>query len=110
MQKIIRDDEMGGLFMIPLFVDWKIRRCNVKGCKNIPSTILTKPHPEISAMGLCEDHYQANLTEDGILELRCSAEFDNFDAFDQSDAVCACGADLTRSDMDHGLDVCEECR
>jgi len=29
---IIRDEELGGLMMIPLFQQWNVKRCNIKGC------------------------------------------------------------------------------
>lgn len=80
-QQVIRDEELGGIMMIPLFVDWKIKRCNVKGCTFKPTTILTQPHPTISAMGLCEVHYQNNLDNENNLVLKCTVEFNDYDAF-----------------------------
>jgi hypothetical protein len=52
---IIRDEEMCGLMMIPLFNQWGINRCNVKGCVQKPTTILSGviKYP----FGLCENHY-----------------------------------------------------
>ena len=52
---IIRDDEMGGLMMIPLFVQWNIHRCNIKGCQEKPTTIITGT--EAGMFGMCETHY-----------------------------------------------------
>jgi hypothetical protein len=51
--EIIRDEETFGLMMIPLFVDWGVRRCNVKDCTSKPSTIVTGAHPEANVFGLC---------------------------------------------------------
>ncbi len=79
--KIIRDEEMHGLFMIPLLVDWGIRRCNVDGCKSKPNTIITKPRDDISAMGLCEDCYQLGNVPGGT---NYKLVFDGFDAFKYS--------------------------
>lgn len=52
---IIRDDEMGGLMMIPLFYQWRINRCNVKGCHEKPTTIISGLIA--TNFGLCEKHY-----------------------------------------------------
>ena len=76
--KIIRDEEMGGLFMIPLFVDWNIKRCNVAGCTNKPNTIITQSGEDIPIYGLCEEHFQmANMPGGATFNL----EWDDFDAF-----------------------------
>ena len=58
---IIRDGQQDGfdtpsLFMIPLLVSWGINRCNIKDCKNNPTTIIT--NTEVPVFGLCESHYQ----------------------------------------------------
>ncbi len=79
--KVIRDDELLGFGMIPLFVDWNVRRCNMKDCTNRPSTILTDVHPEVSLAGLCEPHYQEFLQEDGSCQFEGTMTFDDFDAF-----------------------------
>ena len=81
MQHIIRDEECAGIFMIPLFVDWKVRRCNIAGCKEKPSTIITDVHPQVAAAGLCEDHYQEFRQEDGTLSFNVTMTFDDYDAF-----------------------------
>jgi len=54
---VIRDQEMGGLLMIPLFQQWGIRRCNVKDCKEKHTTIIAGVH-EVPKFGLCEKHYK----------------------------------------------------
>ena len=53
---IIRDEESFGIMMIPLFHQWNISRCNVKDCRNKPTTILTGIIER--AIGLCEEHYE----------------------------------------------------
>jgi len=58
----IRDEEFGGLIMIPLLVDWHVRRCNVKDCADKPTTIITGAHPDAPVIGLCEKHYQHSKT------------------------------------------------
>ena len=52
---IIRDDEMGGLMMIPLFQQWNVHRCNIKDCREKPTTIITGT--EAGIFGMCEKHY-----------------------------------------------------
>ncbi len=72
---IIRDEETHGLMMIPLFIDWNIRRCNYKDCKEKPNTIITGT--EAGRFGLCEDHFQlANVPDGATLNL----EFDDYKA------------------------------
>ena len=78
--KIIRDEEGFGMFMIPLFCDWDIRRCNQVNCKKVPNTIITGAHPEAPAFGLCEEHYQMGNVPKGEGH-NYSIEFDNYDAF-----------------------------
>lgn len=58
---IIRDKKQDGsditsVFMIPLLVEWGIKRCNIEYCKNKPTTIII--HTEVPVFGLCESHYQ----------------------------------------------------
>ena len=53
---IIRDDELAGLMMIPLFNQWNINRCNIKYCKEKPTTIITSI-PDVPTFGMCEKHY-----------------------------------------------------
>lgn len=76
--EIIRDEEFGGLTMIPLFCDWSIKRCNVKDCHNKPTTIVTRITPDIPQCGLCEAHFQELNSPDGI---EVTLVFDDFDAF-----------------------------
>ena len=52
---IIRDDEMAGLMMIPLFQQWNIHRCNIKDCTEKPTTIITGT--VAGTFGMCEIHY-----------------------------------------------------
>ena len=78
--KIIRDNELFGLGMIPLLVDWNIRRCNVENCKERPNTIITGT--EAGIFGLCESHYQEGNKPEGTTY---SLEFDEFDAFHQEE-------------------------
>jgi hypothetical protein len=37
--EIIRDEELGGIMMIPLFHQYEITRCNIKDCTDKPTTI-----------------------------------------------------------------------
>jgi len=79
--KVIRDEETHGLMMIPLFVDWGIRRCNVEGCREKPTTIITGLHPNAQHTGWCEKHYQ-EFKNTGTFE--GTIIFDDYDAFKQS--------------------------
>ena len=76
--KIIRDEEGLGLFMIPLFVDWGVRRCNIEGCTSKPTTIITQLEPDVPIVGMCEKHYQEGHQPNGTT---FSFEWDNYDAF-----------------------------
>ncbi len=76
---IIRDKEMGGLAMIPLFCDWHVKRCNVKDCTDVPTTIITGSHPKLPVIGMCEKHFQAANQPDGGQTY--SFITDDFDAF-----------------------------
>ena len=53
--QIIRDEEIGGIMMIPLLSQYQINRCNIKNCKEKPTTICIH---EQADFGLCENHYQ----------------------------------------------------
>lgn len=76
--KIIRDEETFGLMMIPLFHEWGIKRCNVSGCTNKPSTIISELSPDVPVSGWCEDHFQDFKTSG---RFKGTLDFDNFDAF-----------------------------
>jgi hypothetical protein len=75
--KIIRDEQFCGIMMIPLLVDWHIRRCNVKGCIEKPNTIIADPEHEVN-YDLCEKHFQEGAKEGGTT---FTLVFDDFDAF-----------------------------
>jgi hypothetical protein len=64
--EIIRDNEMNGLMMIPLFHQWGINRCNIKDCKEKPSTICV--HEQVT-FGMCEKHYLEG-KEKGTMKLQ----------------------------------------
>lgn len=81
--QIIRDDEMYGLAMIPLLVDYDIKRCNVEGCTDRPNTIILRLAPDIPRAGFCEEHYQQGNTEGGV---KFDLTFDDFDAFTRQPA------------------------
>lgn len=60
---IIRDEDQDGmntpaLSMIPLLVQWKIKRCNWVGCTNSPTTIIAGAGADIPVFGMFEHHYQ----------------------------------------------------
>lgn len=76
--KIIRDDQLFGLGMVPLLIDWNIRRCNVKGCTEKPNTIVSQLSPNVPLCGFCEGHYQEANKEGGA---KFDLAFDDYDAF-----------------------------
>lgn len=58
---IIKDPKQAGMntaaiSMIPLLVSWKIKRCNIAGCTENPTTIVSIK--EAPTFGMCEHHYQ----------------------------------------------------
>lgn len=55
VMNIIRDEEMFGMMMIPLLISWGVKRCNVRDCKDKPTTIITGLIKQ--PFGLCEKHY-----------------------------------------------------
>jgi len=77
---IIRDEHCGGIMMIPLWSQWGIRRCNMQGCRNKPSTIVTgQDAGEAGVFGLCDPHWKQLSSTPGGVDIRL--EFDGFDAF-----------------------------
>ena len=74
---IIRDEEQDGIStpafpIIPLLVQWGIKRCNLAGCKNNPTTIIAGTDAPV--FGMCEHHFQEATKFDGNVKL--SLEFD----------------------------------
>lgn len=53
--QIIRDEEMCGIMMIPLFAQYGVNRCNIKNCTEKHTTICVH---EKETFGLCENHYK----------------------------------------------------
>jgi hypothetical protein len=80
---IIRDNQLGGLAMIPLFCDWGVRRCNVEDCTQQPTTIITGVAPDCPPIGMCEEHFQAANQGEGVTY---TFVFDEFDAFKKQKA------------------------
>ncbi len=68
--QIIRDEELGGIMMIPLFTQYQINRCNIKGCTEKPTTICIH---EQATFGLCEKHF-TEYREVGTIKIQL--EFD----------------------------------
>lgn len=68
--QVIRDEEMGGLLMIPLFQQYGLNKCNVKDCKDKHTTIIIGLASVTFAM--CENHYQQAKTDKKI---NCTLEF-----------------------------------
>lgn len=81
--KIIRDEEYDGIMMIPLFVDWGVKRCNVEHCTQQPTTIVAGLADNV--IGMCEEHYQAASQQPG--GVRFTFVWDNFNAFDGGDVA-----------------------
>ncbi len=89
--KIIRDQTGLGFYMIPLFVDWKVRRCNIEHCLTKPTTIITGLHEDLPIVGVCEEHYQELNQPNGATFIWV---LDDYDAFKEVDRISA--AQLTQ--------------
>ena len=94
--KVIRDNEVFGVMMIPLFVDWGIKRCNIKGCRNKPNTLIIETSDEVPVYGLCEEHFQQGNQGTPI---DIVLEFDDYDAFKADRAAREEAADLELDKM-----------
>lgn len=68
--QVIRDEQLGGLFMIPLLVDWRISElCQIELpdgalCPGRTTTIIVlepdeTPDGQAMRFGICEAHHQA---------------------------------------------------
>lgn len=68
--KIIRDNQLNGLLMIPLYNQYGITRCNVRDCKEKQTTIVTELTER--PFGLCESHYEEFSTKG---EIKCTLNF-----------------------------------
>jgi hypothetical protein len=56
--EVIRDEEMHGLMMIPLFTQYGIHRCNVRECTEKPTSIILNIREDCPIFALCETHFQ----------------------------------------------------
>ena len=69
--KVIRDEEMSGIMMIPLFNQWGIHRCNVRDCTEKQTTIIVELADRPFA--LCEKHY-TECKDSG--KIKCTLDFE----------------------------------
>jgi hypothetical protein len=70
---IIRDPNQAGMSthaiqMVPLLTHWGIRRCNIAGCKESPTTIVSAI-PDCPTFGMCEGHFQEAINTAGNYKL-----------------------------------------
>jgi hypothetical protein len=70
---IIRDESQTGMTtpcisMIPLLVQWGIKRCNIENCKNSPTTIVAGIKG-VPVFGLCESHFSEFTKEDKTVNI-----------------------------------------
>ena len=62
--KVIHDDELGGIMMIPLIVDWGINStCQIDGCLEKTNAIVCfsadeSPIGKPLHIGICEKHHK----------------------------------------------------
>ena len=62
--KVIHDNELGGIGMIPLIHDWGIpTTCQIKSCSDKTNAIVClsdveSPTGKPLHIGICEEHYQ----------------------------------------------------
>ncbi|KKN06259.1 hypothetical protein LCGC14_1079200 [marine sediment metagenome] len=60
---VIHDNELGGIMMIPLIVDWRVSTtCQIDGCTEKTNTIICFNDSETPTgnplnIGICENHY-----------------------------------------------------
>ncbi len=69
--QIIRDEEMSGIMMIPLFQQFGVNRCNIKNCTEKHTTICVH---EKAIFGLCEKHFLEG-EENGTMKLELEFNF-----------------------------------
>lgn len=68
--KVIHDNELGGIAMIPLICDWHIpETCQIRGCKEKTTTIVCfdsseSPTCKPLTIGICEKHHQESRKQD----------------------------------------------
>lgn len=70
---IIRDESQDGMktpciSMIPLLVEWQIKRCNIEHCGESPTTIVAGIK-DVPVFGLCESHFSEFTKEDKVVNI-----------------------------------------
>jgi len=76
--KVIHDNELDGIAMIPLICDWRIQQtCQVDGCEEKTNTILCLPDYESPIgkaiqIGICEKHYLSSRVTDDEFSFKVS--------------------------------------
>jgi hypothetical protein len=80
---VIRDGSGFSPHMMALCINWGIRRCNVKGCTDVPNTIIGNAGNNVPVFGLCETHFQEGNQPNKPVTL--NLEFDDYDAFTRKD-------------------------
>lgn len=73
--EIIRDEEMHGIFMIPLFHQYGVHYCHVEGCQNKATTLLIDNGTAIPVIGICEGHF-SQAKQDGKFSYKLDANKD----------------------------------
>ena len=68
---VIKDNELGGLLMIPIWEQYNLHRCNVRGCKNKQRVFI--PDLAEQPFALCEHHYNEFKSKG---EINCILDFD----------------------------------
>jgi len=67
--KVIHDNELGGIAMIPLIHDWGIpKTCQIRGCNERTNAIICftadeSPTSNPLHIGICEKHHQKSRKE-----------------------------------------------
>lgn len=67
-------DQENPIMMIPLFVQWGVKRCNIKDCSEKPFSIITDASKEAPIFGMCKKHLEEARATKGNYHL--SLEFD----------------------------------
>ncbi len=73
------DDPIERFAMISLLVSWGIKRCNVKGCTEIPTTYIGNIEGLDKSLAMCDKHFEEGSRPDGPTTF--TFVWNNFNAF-----------------------------
>ncbi len=71
--KIVRDNDLSGILMIPLWNQYNIHRCNVRDCNNKQTTLILEFSDKCPVFAMCDHHY-FECKNSG--QINCTLDFD----------------------------------